>query len=140
MKRLLVLLLLLIIGITTSCKNNESSERIDAIKQYVNKVEFSSGYKVKKVRVKRVYVSTQYWLYTKEFNVDNIDNAEFKSNHISGVIYVSKAKRDNKFGSTARKKMRIFTFSDSNELFEYRGPDYDEIISTAYPDSYFYEY
>lgn len=139
MKKLLVLLLL-IIGITTSCKNNESSERIDTIKQYVNKVEFSSGYKVKKVKVKSVYVSTQYWLYTKEFNVDYIDNAEFKSNHISGVIYVSKAKRDNKFGSTAMNKMRIFTFSDSDELFEYRGPDSYEIIGAAYPDSFFYEY
>jgi hypothetical protein len=139
MKRLLVLLLL-IIGITTSCKNSENSERIDTIKQYVYKVEFSRGYKVKKVKVKRVYVSTQYWLYTKEFNVNNIDNAEFKSNHISGVIYVSKAKRDNKFGSTARNKMRIFTFSDSDELFEYIGPDYNEIISAAFPDNYFYEY
>lgn len=96
--------------------------------------------KLKKVKVKRVYVSTQYWLYTKEFNVDDIDNAEFKSNHISGVIYVSKAKRDNKFGSTARSKMRIFTFSDSDELFEYRGLDCYEIISVAYPHDYFYEY
>lgn len=47
MKKLLVLLLL-VIGITTSCKNSENSERIDTIKQYVHKVEFSRGYKVKK--------------------------------------------------------------------------------------------